>query len=134
MMAGLVLQVVSTLGFQANLLNGKWWMVWVSLGSYLAYVPFGSVIFDRVIARTRFVGTAVFAIYLADATGYLGTILVKLYADIFASGGGERLSFFLTYTWVNAGVGLVCLALGCIYFLAQGSAQSQPVAAQPQAA
>ena len=134
MMAGLALQVASTLAFQSQLLNGKWWMVWVSLGSYLAYVPFGSVIFDRVIARTRFVGTAVFAIYLADATGYLGTILVKLYADIFASGGGNRLDFFLAYTWVNAGVGLVCLALGCIYFLAQGSAQTPPQAATTQPA
>lgn len=95
MIAGLALQALATLGFEAGQVDGKWWMVWVSLGAYLAYVPFGSVIFDRVIARTRYVGTAVFAIYLADATGYLGAVLIKLYADLFAGGAAGRLAFFL---------------------------------------
>ncbi len=126
MIAGVGLQVLATLGFQAEAISGKWWMVLVSLGAYLAYVPFGSVVFDRVIAKTQFVGTAVYAIYLADATGYLGTILIKLYADIFAAPGGDRLSFFLGFTWINAGVGLVCFVLACIYFLAQGERRQSP--------
>jgi hypothetical protein len=119
MLAGMAAQLLATVGFQAGWVNGTWWMVWVSLGAYLAYVPFGSVIFDRVIAQTRFVGTAVYAIYLADATGYLGTILIKLYADFVAGSAGDRLGFFLHYTWVNAGTGLVCFLFACLYFLRQ---------------
>jgi hypothetical protein len=126
MLSGLVLQGLLTIGLNQGWVSGKWWMVGVSLGAYLAYVPFGSVIFDRVIARTRFVGTAVFAIYLADATGYLGTVLVKLYADVWspAVNVGGRLDFFIAYTWVNVGVGIVCLLLGAVYFLRQ-----QPISA-----
>lgn len=123
MIGGLLLQVGATLGFQAGHVDGVWWMVAVSLGAYLAYVPFGSVLFDRVIAKTRFAGTAVYAIYLADATGYLGAVVIKLYADLWAGSAADRLGFFIQYTWVNAGVGLVCFVIACVYFLRQGEAR-----------
>ncbi len=124
MIFGMAMQVIATIGFQADVVSGMWWMIYVSLGAYLAYVPFNSVIFDRVIARTRYVGTAVYAIYLADATGYLGTIIIKLYADVFASGNGERLSFFLGFTWLNAVVSLACFVIAALYFLRQREYQA----------
>ena len=42
MMAG------ATLMLDAGLLRGRelWWMVLVGLGSYLAYVPFGTALFE----------------------------------------------------------------------------------------
>ena len=46
-------------------------MILNGLGVYLAYVPYGSVLFDRLIASTGVVSTAVFAIYVADFIGYL---------------------------------------------------------------
>ena len=69
MTAGIALLGVSTLLLDGNLINGFWWMALVGLGSYLAYVPYGSVLFERLMASTRFTGTAVFAIYLADSVG-----------------------------------------------------------------
>ncbi|UCE63711.1 MAG: hypothetical protein JSU59_00695, partial [Nitrospirota bacterium] len=72
MTIGLLVMGASTVLFQADRLPGFWWMMLVGLGSYLAYVPFGSVLFDRLIAHTSVIGTAVFAIYLADAIGYTG--------------------------------------------------------------
>ena len=63
----MVMMLVSTLLLDAGQIDGLAWMILVGLGAYLAYVPFGSVLFDRRIAATGFVGTAVFAIYLTDA-------------------------------------------------------------------
>ena len=53
-------------------------MILTGTGAYLAYVPYGSVLFDRLIASTRTVGTAVFAINVADSIGYAGSIGVML--------------------------------------------------------
>ncbi|MGE4618915.1 MAG: DUF5690 family protein, partial [Planctomycetota bacterium] len=60
--------------YDAGMIDGLQWMVMVGLGAYLAYVPFGSVLFERVMAATRFPGTAVFTICLADAVGYTGSV------------------------------------------------------------
>ena len=83
MMIGLVLMAFSTLLLDAGMLNGIGWMILVGLGSYMAYVPHDSVVFDRIIASTRVRGTAVFAIYLADAIGYTGSIGLPLVNDLF---------------------------------------------------
>ena len=64
-------------------LGGFAWMLLIGLGSYLAYVPFGAILFDRLVAALRFSGTSVFAIYLADSIAYLGVIAVQLDHDFF---------------------------------------------------
>lgn len=115
MAGGVALLGVSTALLQAGWINGFWWMTLTGLGSYLAYVPYGSVLFDRLIASTRVVGTAVFAIYLADAIGYTGSVGVQLYKDLIA-GSASRLGFFIQFTWFMSALGLVCLIASAAYF------------------
>ena len=84
-MAGCVLMVAVTLGFNLNLVDGQTWMLLLTIGLFTAYVPFSSVLFDRMVAATGSVGTATFGIYLCDAFGYLGSViltLVKYLSDI----------------------------------------------------
>jgi len=113
--AGLVLTGTATLLLDRGWIDGLTWMILVGLGTYLAYVPFGSVLFDRMIASTRAVGTAVFAIYVADALGYTGTISVLLYKGIFA-GDVPPLRFFLGYGYFLSAGGTVLLGLAAMYF------------------
>jgi hypothetical protein len=115
MTGGVVLLGVSTALLQRQWISGFWWMTLTGLGSYLAYVPYGSVLFDRLIASTRVVGTAVFAIYLADAIGYTGSVGVQLYKDL-AAGSVSRLGFFTGFTWFMCGLGCVCLLGSATYF------------------
>lgn len=112
---GTALLGISTALLEAGWISGFTWMVFTGLGSYLAYVPYGSVLFDRLIASTRVVGTAVFAIYLADAIGYTGSVAVQLYKDL-AAGGQSRFLFFKGYTWFMCGLGVVCLLGSSLYF------------------
>lgn len=116
MVSGLLILGVSTLLMQAKMINGFWWMTMTGLGSYLAYVPYGSVLFDRLMATTRFVGTAVFAIYVADSIGYTGSVGVQLYKDLGQS-GVSRLSFFIGFTYVMSILGVVCMLGSLVYFL-----------------
>jgi hypothetical protein len=115
---GVVLLGASCLLLKSGVLSGFWFMTLTGLGSYLAYVPYGSVLFDRLIASTRVVGTAVFAIYLADAIGYTGSVGVQLYKDLLAS-SLSRLGFFIGFTGFLSVLGAVCLLASAVYFWRQ---------------
>jgi hypothetical protein len=94
-------------------------MVMTGLGSYLIYVPFNSMLFDRIIAFTRFSGTAVFAIYLADSIGYTGSVILLLIKDrLFA--GSSHLEFFKLFSVSVGWVSLIMLGWALVYFLRYG--------------
>ncbi len=113
MSLGLVLLEVATVLLKLDLISGLSWMILIGLGSYLTYVPFGSVLFDRILAHTRFTGTAVFGIYLADAMGYTGSVLVQLTSD-FATKAGTRLQFFSDFSQLLAVGGAALMVISCL--------------------
>lgn len=87
---------LATQAFRAQMLSGFGWMAILSVGMYLAYVPFGVGLFERLMAGSRLAGTSVFAIQLADGIGYTGSVLVQLYRDLF-HGRMDRLAFILPF-------------------------------------
>jgi phosphonate degradation associated HDIG domain protein len=115
MAAGLALMALATVLLDAGMLSGLGWMILVGLGSYMAYVPHDSVVFDRIIASTRVAGTAVFAIYLADAIGYTGSISLPLVKDLLFP-QVDRLAFFRASTYAVSLGGIGMLAASCVYF------------------
>jgi hypothetical protein len=118
MTVGVALVGGSTLAFDLGQLDGFWWMVCTGLGSYLAYVPFNTLLFDRMIAATRSAGTAVFAIYLADAIGYTGSIGSLLVKDLLLA-DASRLDFLRMLSYGLAGVGTLLLLGSAVYFAAR---------------
>jgi len=73
---GFVVVGVSTFLFKLNILNGYNWMLLVGLGLYMGYIPFNSLLFDRMIATFRIKGNVGFLIYLLDSFGYLASVIV----------------------------------------------------------
>jgi MFS family permease len=126
MISGALSLGVSTLLLDRGAISGLSWMILVGIGSYLAYVPYGSILFDRIIAQTHVIGTAVFAIYVADALGYTGSVAVLLFKDLFA-GEATRLDFFHSFTYLlcvgSSGLILVSAAL----ILRGGRNRNRPV-------
>ncbi len=122
---GTVLMLGSTLLLDAQMISGLTWMILIGLGSYLAYVPYGSVLFDRMIASTRVVATAVFAIYLADALGYTGSIFLMIFKDI-AGSEISRLDFFRQYTYFMSVLGTVLLVASCAWILYRCRLEEEP--------
>lgn len=116
MAGGALLMGAATLMHDAQWISSFAWMILVGLGSYLAYVPYGSVLFDRLIASTRVVGTAVFAIYVADFVGYLGSITMLLTKDL-AAANVSKYEFLRWATYGVSGLGAALLLLSCAYFL-----------------
>ena len=116
MSGGTVMMGVATWMHDAGYVSGLTWMILIGLGSYLAYVPYGSVLFDRLIASTQVAGTAVFAIYLADFTGYLGSIGVLLTKDL-AAASLSKYEFLRLMTYILSSAGTLLLVLSAAYFL-----------------
>ncbi|MEO2022857.1 MAG: DUF5690 family protein, partial [Pirellulaceae bacterium] len=130
MVSGTLVLGISTLLFDMGHISPIAWMILIGVGGYLTYVPYGTVIFDRLLASTRFTGTAVFAIYIADSLGYTGSVALQLYK---ALGQSETtwLDFFRGMAYLLSVVGTVLLSLAAAYFVgkikaAQAALQSGP--------
>lgn len=101
--------------FDDGMLEARHWMVWVGIGLYLAYIPYGCFLFDRLVAVTGGVANAGFLIYLADSAGYVGSFSLLLFkqgylADI------SWLGFFIQATYVTASLGGALVCLSWVYF------------------
>lgn len=105
----------STLAFQAHMLSPLAWMVLTGAGLYMAYTPFNAMLFDRLIAFSGQVATAGFLIYLADASGYLGSVALLLWRN-FGVVDLNWLQFFVLSIYATSVAGVVCVALAGIYF------------------
>ena len=106
---------VATLARDLGWLGPIPWMVTIGVGLYMGYVPFGSVLFDRLIAATGVVGTAVFMIYVTDAFGYVGSIIVLLVRN-FVDLNLSWLDFFRGFSYTTSAVCIVGYAISAIYF------------------
>jgi len=116
--AGFVLLGVSTLAFQAHLLAPLPWMILAGAGLYMAYTPFNAMLFDRLVAYSGRVATAGFLIYVADASGYMGSVALLLWRNF----GGFKLDwlqFFTLSAYATSLVGAVLTALAALYFRAR---------------
>jgi hypothetical protein len=118
MSAGLFCIGGATLARQGGWISGQGWMIGIGLGAYLAYVPFSSFLFDRIMAATRFAGTAVFAVNLSDAFGYTGSVGLLLFKDL-ARGDTGRLAFFDAWSLLLSAAGGVGLIVAGFYFWRQ---------------
>ena len=112
---GAALVGIATLLYDLGVLSPFVWMVLVGLGLYLAYVPFGAMLFDRLIAAVGWVGTAGFMIYVTDAVGYLGQVTVNVVKEVGAH-DVAWLDFFRVLAYATSVVCVAAFAWGMYYF------------------
>jgi uncharacterized protein DUF5690 len=116
--AGLLLLGASTVAFHAGLLSPLLWMILSGAGLYMAYVPFNAMLFDRLIAVSGTVGTAGFLIYVADASGYIGSCALLVWRNF----GLLQLNWLQVFTaaaYATSVLGTVLVALSAAFFYAK---------------
>jgi len=123
MAAGTATIGIVTLLFQLELIPGVAFMILVGVGAYVAYVPFGCVLFDRMIASVGFVATAGFMIYTTDAFGYTGSVITMLYKN-FSQSDVDWLTFFMGFSYITS---VICT----VFFIASGWYFSKRSSPQP---
>ncbi len=114
-MIGVAMSALSSVLFNVQLLSPIAWMLFATTGLYLAYLPFNCLYFERLLSAYKIRGNVGFVMYIADAFGYLGTVMVLLVKE-FIPIQYKWTSFFsfLFYTAGIAGIILMVIAL-CIH-------------------
>lgn len=113
---GAMLVGLSAYAFQNEWISPLLLMIGTGTGLYIAYMPFGAMLFERLIAATRQTANAGFLIYVADASGYLGTVGMLMYKNFFAK-ELDWLNFFLIGAYVTSFVCMIFTAGAALYFV-----------------
>jgi hypothetical protein len=114
-LSGFVLIGLSTLALQAGFIKPAMWMILLGLGTYLGYLPYNCLLFDRMIAAFGTAANAGFFIYIADSFGYMGSVGTLVYKN-FSSKGVSWFNFLVTSSYGMAFTGSVLIILSIWYF------------------
>jgi len=79
---------VATLLLQQKVIGPETFYLVNGIGLYIAFVPYQSILMDRLLASLHTVATASFLIAMADSFGYLSTVSLYLARDIFSKING----------------------------------------------
>jgi len=90
---GFIVCGFASLLFMYHLISGYMWIVLVGLGLYMGYIPFNSILFDRMIAAFKINGNVGYFMYLVDSFGYLASVFVIILKGTM----GVRISWTLFY-------------------------------------
>ncbi len=121
--AGFLVVATALVSQQTGELSAFGFMVLIGFGLYVPYVTLHTTVFERMLAMTRERGNIGFLMYVADAFGYLGYVVVMLTRNLYTAPGAV-LPFFVMLCWLAVGLSLACLAFVWVYFSAH---QTQPV-------
>ncbi len=121
---GFLLAAGSTFLFHQQLISPVAWMLCASSGLYLGYVPYNCFYFERMLAAYKIQGNVGFVMYIADAFGYMGTVLVLLVKE-FISFKYSWVSFFSFLFYTAAAVGIVLIVIGSKMYAAVYHKQTQ---------
>ncbi|MND98459.1 hypothetical protein D3C80_908110 [compost metagenome] len=112
---GSLLTGLSTLLFLNGEANPVWWMITVSFGLFLSYIPYNAIFFDRLIAAFKVKGNVGFLIYIADSVGYLGSVSVLTWKE-FGAGSINWGQFFIQAIIVFSVIGFIAGLASMLYF------------------
>jgi MFS family permease len=112
---GFVLAAGSTVAFHFHLITPVVWIIAASAGLYLGYVPYNCFYFERMLAAYKIPGNVGFLIYIADAFGYLGTVVVLLVKE-FVHIKYSWVDFFTGMFYVSAFAGILLVLLASVLF------------------
>jgi len=75
---------LATILLQQKMIGPETFYLVNGIGLYIAFVPYQSILMDRLLASLHTVATASFLIAMADSFGYLSTVSLYLARDIFS--------------------------------------------------
>lgn len=114
-LSGAVMVIAATFGFQTGAIGPMIWMIAVGAGIYVGYVPYNCILVDRMTAASSTAGNAAFFMYLADTSGYAGSVGLMLYKN-FGTPDLEWLSFFVGFCYVGALIVALSVTASFLYF------------------
>jgi hypothetical protein len=112
---GFLVVGISTLLYQLGFVSPVFWMIATGFGLYLGYVPFNSILFDRLVAMNGSRANSSFLINIADSFGYTASTGVLLYKN-FGQTDISWYTFFLYSGYFISIIGIALSLLAIFYF------------------
>ena len=112
---GLAVAGLASLAYLAHWLGPVAWMIALGGGLYLAYTPYNAMLFDRLIAAGGSVGNAGFLIYVADSSGYLGSVALVVVRSL-STVKLPWVRFLIDASLITSLGGLALLGWAALYF------------------
>ncbi|MEP6684380.1 MAG: DUF5690 family protein [Parafilimonas sp.] len=112
---GYVIALAATIFFIYKIINPVWWMILIGSGLYMSYVPFNALFFERMIATYKVQSNVGFLMYVSDAFGYLGSVVILFLKEF----SGVQLSwtnFFIRAVFTVTIIGITGTVIAAIYF------------------
>ena len=114
-LSGFIMIGLASLALKSGMINPLTWMILLGLGTYLGYLPFNCLLFDRLIAAFGSAANAGFFIYIADSFGYLGSVGTLLFKN-FSNKELSWFDFLMTSSYSLAITGSLLIVLSLWYF------------------
>ena len=112
---GLCVCLVSTLLFQFGFISLFTWILASTTGLYMGYVAKNCLYYERMLATYKISGNVGFVMYIADAFGYLGTVVVLLVKE-YATLTIKWIDFFELVFYIASILGLILVIVTMIGF------------------
>lgn len=111
---GAVIVIITTALFDKGLISPVLWMITSGIGIYLPYILFHCLIFERLVALLSFKGNVGFLFYIADAVGYLGSVIVLFLKEI--TGFNQSWAVFFVKLNIQSAAFILLLALFTMWY------------------
>lgn len=112
---GFALAAASTFLYHLHYISPVIWIVCAASGLYLGYVPYNCFYFERMLAAYKVPGNVGFVMYIADAFGYMGTVIVLLVKELVHI-KYSWVDFFTMLFYVAAAGGILLVVFGSALF------------------
>ncbi|WP_192579298.1 DUF5690 family protein [Dyadobacter aurulentus] len=112
---GLMICGASTFAFSRQLIGPFTWMLTLGAGMFLAYTPIQVALYERMIALFKIKGNAGFFVYISDAFGYLGSVVLLFYKEFFFK-DLQWSQVLIHFSYLLAALGLCALCFAWFYF------------------
>lgn len=115
MLAGFALSGIVTFMYVNKSIDTFTWMTLVGLGLYMTYIPYNSILFDRMLAAFKYAANVGFLIYVADAFGYLASVSILLTKTILKL-QINWLDFYTQLVMITSVAGSLFILISMIWF------------------
>ncbi len=115
MLGGFLLSGIITWLYLNHHVSMFQWMTIVGLGLYMTYIPYNSILFERLLAAFKYAANVGFLIYLADSFGYLASVGILLTKSILKL-ELNWLQFYTSLVLYTSVGGSLFLLISIIYF------------------
>jgi hypothetical protein len=112
---GALILIAATALYQYHLISPVAWMISSGLGLFMPYIIFNGMLFERLLAAFREKANVGFLIYLADAFGYLSSVLILLWRN-FGFARMSWLTFYQSLCYLGSAIFTVLLLASWVYF------------------